>query len=128
MKPSMLSFLCLFLLVGFCFSCTSFNSNQINLTVSEDEEDYKVLAAYPEDNTQKVETYLNETIGDKNHISFTNTTIDALLTLDDGTKMYVNNKPGKLQIKLNKRENSAASYREVKALGEGLQPFLNKDK
>ncbi len=128
MKLSVLSFVCFLLLVGSCFSCARFNTNQTNLTVSEDEQDYKLLAEYPEENTGKVETYLNETIGDKNNFSFSNTTIDALLTLDDGTKMYVKNKPGKLQIKLNKTENSAASYKEVKALEEGLKPFLNKDK
>ncbi len=119
------SFTGLFILC-LCISCSQSHSNdKSSLTVSEDDHEYKILADYPEQNTEKVEKYLNETIGNGNDISFSNTTIDAQLTLDDGTKVYVINKPGILKINLNKDENSASSYREIKALGEGLKPFLN---
>ncbi len=122
---SLLCFCCYALLSMSLFSsCSSLDSN-VNLTVSEDEHEYRLLANYPENNTGKVEEYLDEKIGNQNDLSFTNAVIDADLTLDDGTKMYVVNKPGKLRIKLNKNENSAASYQKIKALGEGLQPFLN---
>ena len=69
---------------------------------------------------------MNEKLGDKNDLSFIHTTIDAEVTLDDGTQLYIKNKPGELEINFDKDKNSIASYHEVKALGEGLKPFLNK--
>ena len=119
--------LCTFLFVSVCVSCSQLGNNgNINITLSESEHDYKVLAHYPEENTKKVERYLTKKIGRKSNVSFRNTQIDAQLTLDDGTTFYMKNQPGNLIIKLNKDENSDASYKEIKALGEGLQPLLKQ--
>lgn len=107
-------------------SCVRNNSDSSNtLSVSESEHEYKVSAEYPKQNTERLAHYMNEKIGDKNHISFLHAVIDAEMTLDDGTKIYVVNKPGTLKINLNKDQNSRASYEEIKSLGEGLKSFLD---
>lgn len=111
-----------------CFSCTHHNTSNGNLTISESDNEYKILAEYPEQNTEEVERYINEKIGDRNHFSFKNASIDAEVTLDDGTKMYVVNKEGTLKINFNKDQNSRTSYEEIKSLGEGLKSFLNPPK
>ena len=102
------------------------NNDNINLTVSESGNDYKITAEYPEQNTVNVERYMNRKFGDESNISFINTRIDAEITLDDGTKFYMNNRPGILELKLDKSENSNASYRKIKAFGEGLKPVLQQ--
>ncbi len=111
--------------ISFCVSCSQTSSSgKSDLTVSESDHDYKIIADYPERDTRKVQAYMNEKIGNKNHISFINAHIDAQLTLDDGTRFYIKQKPGYLSIKLDKDENSPASLQEIKSLGEGLKPLL----
>ena len=116
------------LVASLCFSCSHNNTSTGSLTVSESDHEYKIMADYLEQNTEKVEHYMNEKIGNKNHISFTHTVIDAELTLDDGTKIYVVNKPGTLKVNLDKDQNARSSYEEIKSLGEGLKSFLNEQK
>lgn len=127
MKKYALSFVYCLLFISFCVSCSQIHhSNNINITVSESGHQYKLLAYYPEENTARVGEYLNEKLGKRNNISFANSKIDAILTLDNGTKFYIKNLPGDLEIKFNKEENSMAAYKEIKTLGDGLKPLLQQ--
>lgn len=104
----------------------SSNNGNIKLTVSESGNDYKITAEYPEQNTVNVERYMDQKFGDASNISFIHTRIDAEITLDDGTRFYMNNSPGNLELKFDRSENSYASYRKIKAFAEGLKPLLQQ--
>jgi len=80
-----------------------------------------MYAHYNPSQTLAVDECMNKRLGRHNRMSFNNTQIDADLTLDDGTKLYMKKNPGKLEIKFNKDENSLASYKEIKDLSEGLK-------
>ena len=98
MKRKQAILFCCLPLIVFGTSCSNFHHHESSsLTVSESEHEYKIVAGYPERNTEKVAHYMNEKLGDKNDLSFIHKVIDSI-----------------------------ASYHEVKALGEGLKPFLNK--
>lgn len=109
-----------------CISCVNnHNNSRTSLKISESERYYKVYAVYPEENTRRVAHYMNKKIGDGSNVSFTNTSINAQLTLNDGTKLYVKNKPGELEIQFDKNVNTYAAYQRMKSFGEGLKPVLN---
>ena len=113
-------------MLSFCLSCSRLNTNNIHIKVSESEHYYSLDAQYKKDEASAIDYYLDDHLGIGNHISFTNTRIDADLTLNDGTKFYMDKAPGKLIIKFNKDENSMASYLKIKDLAEGLKPIMNK--
>src|SRR3954451_16778139 len=94
-----------------CISCSNHHhSGNISLTISESDQYYKVYAAYPEESTRDVAYYMNKKLGDNSNMSFINTNIDARLILNDGTKLYVKNEPGELEIRFDKEENTNAAY------------------
>jgi len=55
-----------------------------------------------------------------------NSRADASITLDDKTTFYIRSKPGNLEIKLNKQENSAASYKKIKKMCEGIKSIVEE--
>ncbi len=106
-------------------SCSSFgNRHNINITLSETDQDYKIQAHYPQAETGKVEDYLTHKLGSESDVSFANTHIDAQLTLNDGTKFYMKHEPGRLLIRFDKDRNSVEAYHNIKAIGEGLKNVL----
>lgn len=100
--------------------------NSINLNISESEHYYKIFAMYNKNETRAVDRYLDAHFGRGNTMSFINTRIDGGLVLDNGMKIYIKKYPGYLKIKFNKDENSTASYKIIKDLGEGLKPVIQK--
>jgi hypothetical protein len=93
--------------------------------LSESNYYYKIIAAYPVQHTADVERYMSQKLGKESNVSYVNTYIDAEITLNDGTKFYMKNAPGNMELKLDKSKNTYAAYRKIKAFGEGLQPVLH---
>ena len=109
-------------LLCLCISCR--NKGRISLAVSESDHYYKIVAAYPEQNTASVERYMSQKLGKESDVSFVNMYIDAEITLNDGTKFYMKNAPGNMELQLDKTKNTYAAYQKIKAFGEGLKPVL----
>ena len=59
-------------------------------------------------------------------MSFVNSRIDGTIALDDHTTFYIKKYPGKLEIKLNKDENSDEAYERVKSMCNGIKKLLVK--
>lgn len=97
--------------------------DNISISVSESDEWYKISADYPEKKTRKVQHCLDEYL-EPSGMSFVNARIDGDIKLDNKTYFYINTSPGTLKIKLDKRKNTAASYRRMKKLSEGLKEIL----
>ena len=57
-------------------------------------------------------------------MSFVNSRIDGTIALDDHTTFYIKKYPGKLEIKLNKDENSDEAYERVKSMCNGIKKLL----
>ena len=83
-------------------------------------------AYFSKSQTKAVERYIDSKLGRKSNMSFANTKIDAKLTLEDQTTIYMKKSPGLLKIELNKEENSDESFEKVKAMCEGLKGVLAK--
>jgi hypothetical protein len=120
MKRISFAALCNLFMLCFSVSC-GLNHHNISIHISESEHYFKMYAHYNPNQAGAVDEYMNKHLGRHNNMSFSNSQIDADLTLDDGTKLYMKKHPGNLEIKFNKDENSLASYKEIKDLSEGLK-------
>jgi hypothetical protein len=71
-----------------------------------------------------VEGYINKCISPDQMGSSVNDYIDANTTLNDNTMFYIKESPGKLKIKLDKTENSTASYYRIKKMCDGVTSLI----
>jgi hypothetical protein len=101
--------------------------HNINISISESGDTYKLDAKYNEDKTGKVQRYINRQIEPNGLFASTEDYFDATTELKDRTKFYIKASPGKLVIKLNKQENSYASYARIKNMCEGVARILKEN-
>jgi len=111
------------------FSCTYHRRHRhfTDVTISESSGTYRLRADYNEDNTQKVQRYINRCIEPNGLFSSTEDYFDANTELKDHTKFYIKASPGKLLIKINKGENDYESYARIKNMCEGIATILKKE-
>lgn len=114
------------LLLSFCLSCSQPDSHNIKIKVSESEHYYKMLVHFNTGKTKDVEVFMDNKIGNRNNVSFTNTKIDGKITLDDHTTFYIKKYPGYLQLKLDKEENSVEAYQRIKSMCEGIKKIVSQ--
>ena len=87
---------------------------------------YSMHARFDKSKTRAVEQYMNDAIGRKNNISFSNVESDATFTLEDGTSFYLKKSPGRLKIELDKSKNSNRSFYSIKSMCEGIKEVVVK--
>jgi len=107
-------------------SCTWYDNGNMDISYNEWSHYYSMKAHFNKSKTRKVETYMDERIGDRSNMSFVSTRIDGQITLDDHTTFYIKKYPGFLEIKFNKRENSYESYQRIRAMCQGIKEVLGK--
>ena len=114
------------LAISVCFSCSNFhNGHNINISISESSHKYRLSAYYGRANYEKVHRYINECI---QPTRLDGDYVDVTTTLEDKTTFYIKSTSGELLIKLDKRENSEASYRRIKKICEGIKEVLKDNK
>jgi len=115
------------LVMCFFLSCSGRRHNgNISITLSESGDTYKVIAEFDERKNRALERCMNKYLGNNSNMSFTNTSIDGDMTLDDHTTFYIKKKSGFLKIILDKEKNSRDSYNEIKAFGQELKLALQE--
>ena len=107
-------------------SCRWYDNGNTDISYSEWSHYYSMKAHFNKNKTRKVESYMDERIGDRSNMSFANTRIDGQIALDDHTTFYIKKRPGFLEIKFNKRENSYESYQRIKAMCQGIKEVIAK--
>ena len=103
--------------------------HDVSISINDDEDIYQLSARFDERKTHDIEMYLKECAKsiDGRYVSGGHDYIDANLILDDDTRVYVKSHDGRLKIKFNKENNSAASYERVKDMCEGIKQLLAKN-
>ncbi len=115
---------CVLLLSAFS-SCYYHHSNDVAISVKEDEEEYRLSARFDDSKTRAVQNFIKDyTASGKIFKHGSHNKIDATLTLDDNTRFYIKSYDGVLKIKLNKEENSEESYERIKEMCEGVKELL----
>ena len=112
----------------YVFFCCLFIScrhhGNIDIQYRETKHWYSMDAWFHENRTRDVEEYMDDKIGKQSNVSFVNTRIDGRIGLDDHTSFLLKKSPGHIRIELDKRKNSYESYREIKALCEGIKEVV----
>lgn len=112
--------------VLFCCTFVSCWHHRGNTSIQFKESDhyYSMDAWFHESRTPDVEEYMDDKIGSRSNISFTDTRIDGRIGLDDHTTFFIKKFPGHIEIELDKRKNSINSYKEIKSMCEGIKEVL----
>jgi hypothetical protein len=122
-----------FILTAFCILSLSIfliwskfevNDHDIAITVNESNDSYSFSAHYPKSNTSGVESYINESISPNSLAKSANDYFNVSTSLTDKTTFHIIENPGKLEITLDKRKNTTASYYRIKKMCEGVKGLL----
>jgi hypothetical protein len=97
-------------------------SHGLSIRISDNDHRYEFSARYPTDLTGKLRQY----VGSRLRTDFFNQEhINEDVTLDDDTRIFVWNTPGRLVIRLVKEENSPQAYARLKELSTALKDRLS---
>jgi hypothetical protein len=122
-----------FILTAFCILSLSIfliwskfeaNDHDIAIAINETTDTYSFSAHYSKSNTGRVERYINGSISPNSLAGSANDYFDASTVLTDGTTFHIIEYPGKLQIILDKRKNSTASYYRIKKMCDGVKELI----
>lgn len=117
----------LLLFMGACFSCQSFHHRgDVSVTISDHDGHYKMSSYFNKNKTREVQDYMTQQIGRQGDISFVNTTMDAVLMIDDKTTFYIKALPGEVEIEFDKSKNSDEGFKQVKTMCEGIKNIVVK--
>jgi len=97
-------------------SCRIHHNQSMNIQIDESDASYKFYASFPEDLTSKVHRVVNKSISPNGLFASANDYMNINTTLQDQTKFAVKASPGFIEIKINKRDNSEASYYRIKEM------------
>lgn len=122
MKKQLLLSACVLFLLSVFSSC--FRDHDVSIYVSDSEDVYRMKAKYRKNQTLTVQRFLDEEFRDDNINSFKNSSVDEEIILDDDTRFYINSRPGKLKIQIDKTENTEESYNKIKAVCEDIKVLL----
>ena len=108
------------LLASFGYGCRSGHGN-LSLSTTDTKTEFKFIAEYDEDKTNKIEKYLDSALNNDLPLD---QNIDLLVNLNSKEKFNFKAKRGRLEISFDKRNNSLAGYMKVKKLAQGIQQKL----
>ena len=97
----------------------------VSIRVKETSRIYELKASYARNKTYRIQKFMDEEL----HTTdvFNHARIDGDVVLDDQTSLYVRTEPGKLTIRMNRRENDPAAYYRIKSLGEKLKRKITEE-
>ncbi|MES2370977.1 MAG: hypothetical protein V4557_00255 [Bacteroidota bacterium] len=101
------------------------NGRNTSIRVKENSRIYEIKALYAKNKTFRVQRFIDQELHTTN--VFSNTRIDGDIVLDDRSNFYVQAYPGKLIIRMDRRENDPEAYHRIKSLGEKLKRKLAED-
>jgi len=99
--------------------------NGISIRINESDNTYQFYASFGKNKTRQLQKFLDNRL--KTNKMLENAKMDSYITLTDNTILYIKTTPGKLLIKLDKNENTDASYARIKKIGEQVKMNLATD-
>ena len=124
-KLLMVMVLGVFILAGLCcFALFQIaNNTDINITVNDSEDTYRVEANYGRDQSKRILSYVDAELN--NSKRFRNNHLDEDVDLDQDTHFHINTEPGHLEIIVDKDENDPASIARFKRITQGIKVRLS---
>ena len=113
-----------YVLAAVSFISCMHNNHNTNIAYSEYSHYYTMNAHFPRSQTRHVDEFMDDRIGRASKMSFVNSRIDGVITLDDRTKFYIRKSPGVLEIKFDKDENTEEAYHTIKSMCQEIKKVL----
>ncbi len=104
-------------------SCHRHRHYNTSISISESSNVFQLNASFNPSKTRKLQDYIDSHL--ESNVSFVNTEMDAVVTLDDETRFYMRSYPGFVRIRFNKKENSEESYEKIRGLCEGIKEVVH---
>jgi hypothetical protein len=120
-KPLFLA-VCILVLLSTFSGC--WWEHDTSITTREGDDEYEMSARYERYKARKIEKMIRQELEDRHNISFSSNEMDEDVTLDDRTTFHIYSHPGKIEIKFDKNDNSAASCERVRALCDEIKEIL----
>ncbi len=124
MKPTCQNILFLLLVTAVVFTGCGYGKNNVNIAVTDTDRWYEFSAHFSEDKTARVQRYINKSVGPDAIFTPANSQFDNDAVLADSTRFHLQSSAGNLAIRLNKQENSGASYKRVQRMCEGIREII----
>ena len=117
----------LFILSCFTMMVSCFhNDHDISIQVHNDNDKYEFIADYPESRTADVQHFINNRMEPNGLFSSSHDYFNVDTKLDDGTHFHVKSSPGKMDITIDKNENSPAAVQRISNMCEGIKKLLTQ--
>jgi hypothetical protein len=111
-----------------CYHDYHHEHDNISISIQEDDDEYRLNARFDENKTTAIDDYIKSCTGSDGHYRYTgHGNINAMLTLDDNSQVYIKSRDGRLKIKFDKEGNSEASYERVRDMCEGIKEILSEN-
>ena len=98
--------------------------NDINISISETDDELVVAARYPEKESKRVHQYVKTKLRMTDISDFNHLEIKEYQPPHQRMNFHIKSRDGYLKIVLDKKENTMRSYERLKDAGKGLQKLL----
>jgi hypothetical protein len=121
-------------IIGICLIFTCFTNATVviaqegkaSVKIIETGNVYQFKARYDKAKTKRVQEYMTESLKSTG-FKFTNTQLDAKLALTGGINFYIKSYGGELEMKFDKRKNTANDFTTFKKMCGGIKDIVEKD-
>jgi hypothetical protein len=103
-----------------------FLKGDINISVSEDDDELQVSARFPPEKTRAVHEYLRSQFDFSDLDDLNSVMIKKYQTPDDLMTVSIKSRPGYFKIVLDKHRNSREAYQKLKAASEGIKQIFTQ--
>lgn len=107
-----------------CFASCTGSGHNTSVSVTDTESKYEFAASYPRNKTERVQVFINNELSPNRIFGSVGNAVELNTILTDQTRIQLKSREGKIQIRLNKSENSPASLERIKKLCEGIKQVL----
>lgn len=100
-------------------------SDNLSISVKNNDAGYNFEATYPERKTDKVVAYLEKALQDEQLFTAPSDIKNVNVVLPDSTAFYLKAEPGFIVIDFKKQKNSFSSYKKMEEVCAGLKELLS---
>jgi hypothetical protein len=111
-------------IVSFPYLKKEFNGDNINITISEDEDELSLLVDYPQDRSEEIQSAIDNILHLQGDISLENVEVKNYETPNKQMKVNIKSEAGYFKIVLDKSENSRDSREKIKELNAAVKVIL----
>lgn len=100
------------------------NRSDIDIEISEDEDEWSLYASFPSERSEEVSNYLKSRLKMTDLTDLRHLEIERYETPDGKMRFHIKSNSGYVRIVMDRKENSRDAYVKLKKAAEGLSKLL----